>query len=212
MIPGGKPAPRPAPALFGRDSELEDITSRLLEPGLRGAVVVGEGGMGKSALADQVLERLRGIVTPSFIHGSPVLSRLPYGVLSAYLETAGPDDMESPLAVLRTIRRHFRRLGELESVQPLLVIDDAQFLDEASAHVVTQLAMSGELRLLILTRPRARHIHELLSLARDGLLARIDLGALSPNAVHEVCQGVLDGPVLRASSAVFAAMSCGNPL
>ena len=212
MIPGAHPGPRHVPALFGRDQELEDITARLLEPGLRGAVIVGEGGMGKSALADQVLERLAGIVTPSFIHGSPVLSRLPYGVLSAYLETAGPQDMESPLAVLRTIRRHFRRLSDVESAQPLLVIDDAQFLDEASAHVVTQLAMSGELRLLILTRPRARHIHELLSLARDGLLARIDLGPLSPDAVHEVCQGVLDGPVLRASSAIFATLSGGNPL
>ncbi|WP_104161708.1 LuxR family transcriptional regulator [Arthrobacter sp. ZGTC212] len=212
MIPGAIPGPGRAPALFGRDRELAEITSRLLEPGLRGAVVIGEGGMGKSALADQVLERLNGIVTPSFIHGSPVLSRLPYGVLSAYLETAGPEDMESPLAVLRTIRRHFRKLSEVGSGQPLLVIDDAQFLDEASAHVVTQLAMSGELRLLILAQPRARHIHELLSLARDGLLARIDLGALSRDAVHEVCEGVLDGPVLRASSAVLATLSGGNPL
>lgn len=199
-------------ALFGRDREAQEATSRLLEPGMRGVVIVGEGGMGKSALADHVLERLDGIVTPSFIHGSPVLSRMPYGVLSPYLEDAGPEDMDSTLAVLRTIRRHFRRISETGSPQPLLVIDDAHYLDEASCHVLTQLAMSGELRLLVLTRPRALSIHELLSLARDGLLARIDLGALSPDAVHEVCQGVLGGPLLRASSALLARASGGNPL
>ena len=199
-------------SLFGRDREAQEFTSRLLEPGLRGAVIVGEGGMGKSALADHVLDRLDGIVTASFIHGSPVLSRVPYGVLSPYLEAAGPQDMDSPLAVLRTIRRYFRRISDTGSPQPLLVIDDAQYLDEASCHVLTQLAMSGELRLLVLTRPRARRIHELLSLARDGLLARIDLGALSPDSVHEVCQGVLGGPVLRASSALLASVSGGNPL
>jgi DNA-binding CsgD family transcriptional regulator len=198
--------------LLGRDKEVQEITSRLLEPGLRGAVIVGAGGMGKSALADHVLERLDGIVSASFIHGSPVLSRMPYGVLSPYLGSAGAEDMESPLAVLRTIRRHFRRISEEGSPQPLLVIDDAQYLDESSCHVLTQLAMSGELRLLVLTRPRARHIHELLSLARDGLLARIDLGALSADAVHEVCEGVLGGPVLRATSALLATASGGNPL
>ncbi|MDK1360160.1 LuxR family transcriptional regulator [Arthrobacter sp. zg-Y1219] len=197
--------------LLGRDKEVQEITARLLEPGLRGAVIIGAGGMGKSALADHVLERLDGIVSASFIHGSPVLSRMPYGVLSPYLEAAGPEDMESPLAVLRTIRRYFRRLTETGSPQPLLVIDDAQYLDEASCHILTQLAMSGELRLLVLTRPRAHHIHELLSLARDGLLARIDLGPLSAEAVHEVCQGVLGGPVLRATSALLGAASGGNP-
>ncbi|MCC3269642.1 AAA family ATPase [Arthrobacter gengyunqii] len=198
--------------LFGREREAQEITSRLLEPGRRGAVIVGDGGMGKSALADHVLEQLDGIVTATFIHGSPVLSRMSYGVLSPYLEAAGPDDMDSPLAVLRTIRRYFRRLSETGSPQPLLVIDDAQWLDEASCHVLTQLAMSGELRLLVLTRPRAQNIHELLSLARDGLLARIDLGALSPEAVHEVCSGILGGPVLRASSALLSRASGGNPL
>ena len=198
--------------LLGRDREVQEITSRLLEPGLRGAVIVGAGGMGKSALADHVLERLNGIVSASYIHGSPVLSRMPYGVLSPYLESARPEDMDSPLAVLRTIRRHFRLISEAGSPQPLLVIDDAHHLDESSCHVLTQLAMSGELRLLVLTRPRARSIHELLSLARDGLLARIDLGALSAEAVHEVCQGVLGGPVLRASSALLAVASGGNPL
>ena len=206
-------AERGTPALLlGRDREVQEITARLLEPGLRGAVVVGAGGMGKTALADHVLDRLDGIVSASFIHGSPVLSRMPYGVLSPYLEAAGAEDMESPLAVLRTIRRHFHRIIATGSPQPLLVIDDAHHLDESSCHVLTQLVMSGDLRLLVLTRPRARSIHELLSLARDGLLARIDLGELSAEAVHEVCQGVLGGPVLRAASALLATASGGNPL
>ena len=201
-----------AAELFGRDAEIQEITTRLLEPGLRGAVIVGAEGLGKSALADHVLERLDGIVSASFIHGSPVLSRMPYGVLSPYLEAAGPDDMVSPLAVLRTLRRYFRRISETGGPQPLLVIDDAQCLDEASCHLLTQLAMSGEIRLLVLTRPRAGRIHELLSLAHDGMLARIELAPLSPEAVHDVCRSVLGGPVLRATSALLATVSGGNPL
>ncbi|MBP3037182.1 AAA family ATPase [Arthrobacter sp. zg-ZUI100] len=198
--------------LLGRDREIAEITAKLLEPGMRGVVILGAGGMGKTALADQVLHRLDGIVTASFIHGSPVLSRMPYGVLSPFLDAANPADMESPLAVLRTIRRYFHRVSEQGSPQPLLVVDDAHWLDEASCHVLTQLAMSGELRLLVLSRTRAPRIQELLSLARDGLLARVDLGALAPDAVHDVCVGLLGGPLLRASSALLATASGGNPL
>ncbi|MCC3292033.1 LuxR family transcriptional regulator [Arthrobacter sp. zg-Y1110] len=198
--------------LFGRERELAEVTNRLLDPGLRGVVLLGAEGIGKSSLAELAAERLSSIMVPYYVCGSPVLSRMQYGILSTYLGSATAAEMESPLAVLRTVRAHFQRLTETSGMQTLLVVDNAQHIDEASAHLLTQLAMSGELRLMVISRARAPRIHELLSLARDGLLARIDLGPLSRHAVHEFCVSVLGGPVLQASSTLLSRMSGGNPL
>ncbi|MCC3272956.1 LuxR C-terminal-related transcriptional regulator [Arthrobacter zhangbolii] len=198
--------------LFGRERELAEVAGRLLDPGLRGVVLLGDEGIGKSSLAEQAAESLSSIMLPYYVCGSPVLSRMPYGILSTYLGRATAAEMESPLTVLRTVRTHFQRLTETNGLQTLLVVDNAQYLDEASAHLLTQLAMSGELRLMVISRARAPRIHELLSLARDGLLARIDLGPLSHEAVHEFCVSVLGGPVLQASTTLLNRISGGNPL
>lgn len=198
--------------LFGRERELAEITARLLDSGLRGVVLLGAEGIGKSSLAEHAAQSLGSILAPYYVCGSPVLSRMQYGILSAYLGSATAAEMQSPLSVLRTVRAHFQRLTETTGVQPLLVVDNAQHLDEASAHLLTQLAMSGELKLMVISRARAPRIHELLSLARDGLLARIDLGPLSRQAVHEFCVSALGGPVLQASSTLMSRLSSGNPL
>lgn len=195
-----------------RSAEAEEVSNHLLDPMFRGSIVLGPEGMGKSALAEEVLRRLEGIVTPYRIHSSPVLARIPYGALTPFMERALPEDLASPLVVLRNIRRFFRVRAEAGDVQALLVVEDAHHLDEASSHVLVQLAMSGELRLLVLSRTRSANLQELLSLARDGLLSRLDLQPLTPQAIHRLCVRELDGAVLRASSAVLAQVSGGNPL
>ncbi|MBD8043094.1 hypothetical protein H9638_04630 [Arthrobacter sp. Sa2BUA2] len=197
---------------FQRTAEAEDIANRLLDPALRGAVVLGPDGMGKTAVAAEVLARLDGIVEPYRIHGSPVLSRIPYAVLTPFMDSGDARDLESPLVVLRNIRRYFRARAEAGHPQALLVVDDAHHLDEASSHVLVQLAMSGELRLFVLSRSRGVQIQELLSLARDGLMSRVDLAPLQPDAVHKLCTHLLGGPILSASSSILAQISGGNPL
>lgn len=195
-----------------RSAEADQVANHLLDPMLRGSIVLAPEGMGKSALAEEVLRRLEGIVTPYRIHSSPVLARIPYGALTPFMERALAEDLDSPLVVLRNIRKWFRVRAEAGQTQALLVVEDAHHLDEASSHVLVQLAMSGELRLLVLSRIRSANIQELLSLARDGLLARLDLEPLSRDAVHRLCVQELGGTVLRASSAVLAQVSGGNPL
>ncbi|MFZ3415721.1 LuxR C-terminal-related transcriptional regulator [Arthrobacter sp. 3Tela_A] len=200
------------PSALLRGAEAEAVANHLLDPMLRGAIVLAPEGMGKSALAEEVLYRLEGIVTPYRIHSSPVMARIPYGALTPFMERAMAEDLDSPLVVLRNIRKWFRARAEAGHPQALLVVDDAHHLDESSSHVLVQLVMSGELRLLILSRSRSANIQELLSLARDGLLARLDLEPLSLDAVHRLCVQELGGPVLRASTAVLARVSGGNPL
>lgn len=193
-------------------AEAEQVSNHLLDPMLRGSIVLAPEGMGKSALAEEVLRLLEGIVTPYRIHSSPVLARIPYGALTPFMERALAEDMDSPLVVLRNIRRFFRVRAEAGHAQALLVVEDAHHLDEASSHVLVQLAMSGELRLLVLSRARSTNIQELLSLARDGMLSRLDLQPLSREMIHRLCVQELGGTVLRASSAVLARVSGGNPL
>lgn len=199
-------------APFFRTAEAEDIANKLLDPSLRGAVVLGPEGTGKTSLAAEVLRRLDGIVAPYRIHGSPVLSRIPYAVLTAFMDSSDAGDLDSPLVVLRNIRRFFRARADAGSPQALLVVDDAQHLDEASSHVLVQLAMSGELRLFVLSRNRGTQIQELLSLARDGLMVRVDLAPLAADTVHRLCVQLLGGPLLTASGSILAQVSGGNPL
>ena len=117
-------------------AEAEQVSNHLLDPMLRGSIVLAPEGMGKSALAEEVLRRLEGIVTPYRIHSSPVLARIPYGALTPFMERALAEDMDSPLVVLRNIRRFFRVRAEAGHAQALLVVEDAHHLDEASSHVL----------------------------------------------------------------------------
>ena len=195
-----------------RAREIQETAAGILSQSMRGAVVLGREGLGKSSLAEQVVARLGMMVDPVWVYGSPLLAQVPYGVLAPFLDAADAGDMESPLAVLRAVRRSFSSRGEAGHPPALLVVDDAHHLDEGSAHVLSQLALSGEIRLLVLARSAAAQVQELIGLSRDGILARVDLAPLEPEAVHGICEELLGGPLLRASGRVIASLTAGNPL
>ena len=205
-------AERTSRAAEARAREVEEACSGILNPSQRGAVVLGKEGMGKSCLAELTAARLGGVVDPVWVYGSPLLAKVPYGVLAPFLEAADAGDMDSPLAVLRAVRRWFSRRAETGKPPALLIVDDAHHLDEGSTHVLSQLALSGEIRLLVLARAAAPEVQELIALSRDGILARVDLAPLDGAAVHAICEELLGGPVLRASSTVIASLTAGNPL
>ena len=203
----------------GREEEVAAVLSSILDGGSSGAVVTGEPGSGKTALAQHVLHVLKDRARCIPVHGSRALSEVPYGALSPYLGRLATHG--EAVAVIRRLTElaHRTHPGSAanhglatKSPPALLLVDNAQYLDADSSYVLAHLVMSGTARALVLTRQSGRRVQELSSLTSDGLLRHLRMPHMTPSEVHELCIRMLDGPVARGSSAVVAEASAGNPM
>ncbi len=94
----------------------------------------------------------------------------------------------------------------------VLVVDDAHLLDDTSATVVHQLALSRAVSLLVTVRAGHGTSDAVTALWKDGLLDRVDLAALTTRDTLTLLETVLDGPVEDASALRMWDVTGGNPL
>ncbi|MCZ2402960.1 helix-turn-helix transcriptional regulator [Paenarthrobacter sp. Z7-10] len=198
--------------LVGHDALVASIAAALKDPGRLGVVVVGDAGFGKTALAQAVLGALGPKQRPFRISPSTALVRVRFGALARFLDPTVGAEVDSPPDVLSKVQRSLVQRLAASGSEAVLVIDDAHNLDEDSARVIAQLAVTGAAKLLVLSRPKPAPPAEFLSLWSDGLLSRFDLGPLTGRQAHELCEQVLAGEVLTSASAALAKVSGGNPL
>ncbi|GAB3252777.1 LuxR family transcriptional regulator [Arthrobacter pigmenti] len=197
--------------LVGRKDVLTAVLRSLGPANGAGAIVVGSPGLGKTAIADTVQAVLRHIQPTFRISGSASLSAVPYGALAPYISSLPVTEIGSPLAVLHAMMDVLEQTGP-GSNTPVLIVDDAHDLDDASVSVIAQIVVAGSAQLLAFASPDQGVPGEIASLWSDGLLARFDLDPLSEEEVHELCGQLLGGNVLRSVSVVLARSSAGNPL
>lgn len=197
--------------LVGRRDLLSGVLSSLGPANGAGAVVVGSPGLGKTAIADTVQAVLRHIQPTFRISGSTSLSAVPYGALAPYISTLPVTDIGSPLAVLHAMMKVLEET-EAGTGSPVVIVDDAQDLDEPSVSVIAQIVVAGAAQLLAFASPEQGVPAEIASLWNDGLIARFDLEPLTDADVHELCVQLLGGQVLRSVSTVLSRSSAGNPL
>src|SRR4051812_38031758 len=156
--------------LVGRDADLATVTAAIEGPG-GGAMVIADPGMGKTALARAVVDRLGERVHPVWVYASETLSGIPFGALAPHLAPLSPQDSGSVLAAMRSLKTQFRKQSA-GGTRMLLVIDDVQELDESSAVLAAQLVTSGTAKVLALAKSRNPLPQEILSLISDRLLSR----------------------------------------
>ena len=141
----------------------------LLEAGVRervGAVLIGPAGVGKTSLARSAHERLGPhYARAGWVTGTASAGAVPFAAFSHLMDVP---DTGKTAAVLRAARES---LGD----GLLLVVDDAHLLDELSAKLVYQLAVSGAARLIVTVASGTPAPEEISALWRDDLLARIDI-------------------------------------
>jgi DNA-binding CsgD family transcriptional regulator len=195
-------------ALTGRDSELTTIRMALRGVGGHsGVVIVGAAGVGKTRIAREVLAQAAASgERTTWIVGTESARPLPLG---AFTSSMG-DPMTDPLPSVRRIISSF--VAQARRGRMLLGIDDAHLLDGLSAHVVHQLAQSKETRLVVTIRGGGEEPDAITALWKDGLLARLDLDPLSPQATRDMIEATLGGSVDARSARRFWRLTGGNAL
>ena len=94
----------------------------------------------------------------------------------------------------------------------LVVVDDAQWLDEASAVVLHQLVAQGDITLLATLRTGEPAPEPVTALWKDGLVERIDVEPLGDEAVRDVLEAALGGPVETLTASRLWRRCAGNVL
>lgn len=196
---------------MSRKAEMDRILAELKGPKPVAFVLAGPAGVGKSRLA---LEAARLAAGLGFTTAEAVASRaaapIPFGPFAPFLPETGhaPGDL---LGLLRQASEAILgRAGPDRRL--LLVVDDAQLLDDGSAALVHQLVRKGTCSVLASLRTPGPAPDPVTALWKDGLAERIDLGPWNEAETEAVLGAVLGGPVASASVRRLWELSRGNAL
>lgn len=198
--------------LVGREDLVEELVEALTGSQYLGAILVGEAGVGKTALARAIAKVLDGNVAVLPISASPSLRKVPFGALSPYLHSLSINDVGSSVAVYRSIMAHLEASFDGSKNMPLFLVDDSHELDDNTSVLLSQLVTGRRARLLALARNTPGPTSEFGALHQDGLLRRYEVRPLDQGEVHELCRRELGGDVLASVSASLTQMSGGNPM
>ncbi|HEY6647895.1 MAG TPA: AAA family ATPase, partial [Mycobacterium sp.] len=192
-----------------RGQSLGLLESTLKSKNRLGAVLAGSAGVGKTVLARHAADRFaqrHGGSAVQWLAGTASARQIPFGAFSHLVDVAGVGD--SP-TLLRSARASLLQHG---GQGLLLAIDDAHHLDNLSATLVHQLALTGSARFIITVRAGEQAPDAIVSLWKDRLLDRLDIEPFDAAQTKSLLEAVLGGPMETSSAdAVFTA-SQGNPL
>ena len=163
-----------------------------------GAVIVGAAGVGKTRLAREVLAHAEASGEQTYwIVGTKSAQQIPLGAFNASISSSMSDPISDVRRVINSL------VTQQRQGRGLIVVDDAQFLDGLSAHVVHQLAQARGTRLMVTVRAGSDEPDAITALWKDDLLTRLDLQPLSPSDTHRVIETTLGGAVDSRSAKRF---------
>lgn len=190
---------------LGRDDETRSIEAALADG--HHVALIGQAGRGKSRLAAEVLARASAAgVSTHRVAGSPSSLPLPLAALSGLL--GGDIDGDVVARVLAALGAD-RRSGPAD---PILLVDDAHNLDDASAVAIHQIGLTGAIRLVLTVRADAPTPPAVSRLLAEPTISTIEVPPLSDATVARLLEAALDGPIESRTVDVLVRISQGNPL
>jgi DNA-binding CsgD family transcriptional regulator len=186
----------------------------LLESDARGLALAGSAGVGKTRLALEYLQDAeRSGAAVVRVVATRAAAPLPLGAFDPLLpafhhgEAAGVDDRAD------LIRRCAAFLVESAGGRPLVLFaDDAHLLDETSAILLHQLAVTGAAFVVVTIRSGEPAPDPVVSFWRDDAVQRLEVRGLRADTVEQLLLAVLGGPVDRATAHRLTILSQGNVL
>lgn len=189
--------------LVGRHRQLRTIEWSAGRADLGGVVLCGPTGVGKTRLAREVLARFGG----EWAAATKAASAIPFGALSHLLP--GGDRLEERLTVLRKVAARF---AVADGPRPLLAVDDAHLLDDASAAALHHVAMRTKAFLLLTVRYGELCPDAVTALWKEGIATRVELPPLTDDAVDALLRQAFGDRMDPASRRRLILVSAGNPL
>ena len=193
--------------LGGRDEEVAHVGA-LVRRG-RGVLLAGPSGVGKTSLASLVGGDVESAGwTVVRVVASRTAATIPLGALAPLLTPGAALGDGTPALVQARAG-----ITSLAAGRPsLVVVDDAQWLDEASAVVVHQLVAQRDLTLLATSRTGEPAPEPVTALWKDGLVDRVDVAPLDDDSVRDLLESALDGPVETLTATRLWRRCSGNAL
>lgn len=210
--------PTIAAAPFCRGAELQDMFSVIGSRECRAVFLTSDRGLGASTILRQVMAQAHNNVPVILIHGSASLYRVPFGVLAQYTVPSHSGHpsikmsvLHALLAEIELLRQHLSAPVPAARDTALIVIDNAHFLDAATADLLVDLVMSGTVSIVASHWSRRTLPAPLPKLWTAGVAENIILAPLTLPQVRNFCEAVLGGPLQQATGRYFHLLSGGNP-
>ncbi|WP_262774140.1 LuxR C-terminal-related transcriptional regulator [Brevibacterium permense] len=188
------------PPLLGREAELRAIEQSLTDSSVAGILIGGDVGMGKSRLAREIHRRRGGQET--WLRGDRVLSAAPFGVFAMIV------DLDDPVGLPKRVIEALT--GGAQT--PTVFVDNAHHLDARSLRLLTQLASTGTIRIVAMTRqPAVRNSWPFAELVDEQAMAQITLGQLTQRDLRTAVEYSFGGIAAQAVLDIVDFHSGRNP-
>lgn len=201
--------------LVGRRREVQLIVDALGHPDGRGIALIGPAGLGKTRLADECrqLATAAGMMVVA-VSANETSARLTLGALAHLLPPASQlADLHQDLQPAQLLQAARQALAERAGHRRLVIsVDDAHHLDAVSAHLVHQLATTGDAFVIVTLRTGMAVPPALASLWKDGVIQRIDLAELQADDIGLLASAFLGAHVETEALRWLTQTSRGNAL
>lgn len=195
--------------LLWNRKEYEMTLESLRAEGSAGVLLSGEFGVGKSVMIRNLLASTDLLMPTIRLICSAALTESPYGALAPLL-TGVPEPVNDVIAIREALVVVSRQLAEYESTgQVLILVEEAQFIDSASAFVLGQLVRSGSVKLLVLSNEEHHDPLSLEALMSVARLTRIKIDTLSVDEVADYCRSYLGAPLSSGSVQIIHRATAG---
>ncbi|MHA7209812.1 LuxR C-terminal-related transcriptional regulator [Arthrobacter sp. MDT1-65] len=197
-----------APFFVGRADMVAAVEEALLSAGSVGAVLVGDAGVGKTAVMQQALASRAADLLVVRIRGSKGSYHQAFRPVNFLLSELETDILDHPVTVMRAVSEllNFQARGR----RVVLAVDNIEYLDPSSASLITQLVLNGTASVLLTSQDFTAADPMFASLWRDGSLKRFDLSPFTPAEARAFLEAELEGRVSVECVHLLLRMSGGN--
>lgn len=191
----------------GNQTKITEIARSLADPDVCGVLVIGASGMGKTTVINGVAATVDPDVPVFRFRGSSLIASRKLGIFEVLLssEAEQTSEIASGGAALSIISRIFDR-----GHTPVVVIDNADRVDEQSLSIVSQLTAAGRIKLVAAAETIRPPVDLLAALWTAGRVVRTDLEGMDEAAIAAIARETghkLDDRTIAA----YRKKSQGNP-